>query len=85
MGHVTYFVVLPIVRNEDGDLVAEEGQEAPSACAAQRRAQALVGKKAGAIAFSRSGDPAAGEFDDAIILGRYGDAPEDLTVLMEVS
>jgi len=83
MGNVTYFVVLPIVRNEEGDLVAEDGQEAPSAIAAQRRALALVGKKAGAIAFSRSGDPAIGEFDDAIVLGRYGEAPDDLAALMD--
>jgi hypothetical protein len=85
MGNVTYFVVLSIVRNENGDLVAEEGQEAPTAAAAQRRAQAMIGRKAGAIAFSRSGDPAIGEFEDAIILGRYGDAPDDPASLMEAS
>ena len=83
MGSVTYFVVLPIIRNEEGDLVAEDGQEAPSAFAAQRRAQALVSKKAGAIAFSRSGDPAVGEFEDAVVLGRYGEAPDDLHALMD--
>lgn len=85
MGNVTYFVVLPLVRNEEGDLVAEEGQEAPTAAAAQRRAQAIIGTKSGAIAFSRSGDPAVGEFEDAIILGSYGDAPDDPTSLMGVS
>ncbi len=85
MGNVTYFVVLPIVRNEEGELVAEDGQEAPNAFAAQRRAQALVGRKVGAIAFSRTGDPAIGEFDEAVVLGRYGDAPEDLMSLMEAS
>lgn len=83
MAIVTYFVVLPIVRNEDGDLVAEDGQEAPTAFAAQRRAQAMVGRKAGAVAFSRTGDPAVGEFDDAVILGRYGEAPDDLAFLMD--
>ena len=83
MGNVTYFVVLPIVRNEDGDLVAEDGQEAPNAFAAQRRAQALVGRKAGAIAFSRTGDPAMGEFEDAVVLGRFGEAPDDLSSLMD--
>lgn len=85
MGSVTYFVVLPIIRNEEGDLVAEDGQEAPSAFAAQRRAQALIGKKAGAIAFSRTGDPAIGEFDDAVVLSRFGEVPDDLTFLMEAS
>ena len=42
-----------------------------------------MSKKAGAIAFSRTGDPAIGEFADAIILGRYGDVPGDLAVLMD--
>ena len=83
MADVTCFVVLPFVRDEDGELVAEEGVEAPSASSAQRRAQAMLGKKAGAIAFSRTGDPAIGEFADAIILGRYGDVPGDLAVLMD--
>ncbi len=83
MGNVTYFVVLPIVRNEEGDLVAEEGREAPSAFAAKWQAQALVGKKPGAIAFSRTGDPAVGEFEDAVVLGCYGEAPEDISILME--
>lgn len=83
MGSVTYFVVLPIIRNDEGDLIAEEGQEAPSAIAAQRRAGALVGKKAGAIAFSRTGDSAIGEFEDAVVLACYGDVPADLSVLME--
>jgi hypothetical protein len=43
----------------------------------------MLVKKAGAIAFSRTGDPAIGEFEDAVILGRYGDVPDDLSVLME--
>lgn len=83
MADVTYYVVLPFVRDEDGELVAEEGVEAPSAFSAQRRAQGMLAKKAGAIAFSRTGDPRIGEFQDAIILGRYGEVPGDLSVLMD--
>lgn len=29
-------------------------------------------------AFSRTGDPSIGEFEDAVILGRYGETPDDL-------
>ena len=83
MADVTYFVVLPFVRDENDELVAEDGVEAPSAFSAQRRAQGMLGKKAGAIAFSRTGDPTIGEFQDAVILGRYGDIPDDLSILME--
>jgi hypothetical protein len=32
----------------------------------------------GAVAFSKTGDPQLGEWADAIILGRYGDVPDDL-------
>jgi hypothetical protein len=31
---------------------------------------------AGAVAFSRRGDPNLGEFDDAVILKTFGDVPE---------
>jgi hypothetical protein len=33
------------------------------------------------IAFSRSGDPATGEFGDAKLIRKFGDVPEDLSAL----
>jgi hypothetical protein len=30
------------------------------------------------LAFSRTGDPALGDFDDAVILGRAGEVPAEL-------
>ena len=77
MASVTYFVVLPFIRDDEGELIAEEGVEAPSAFSAQRRAQAMLSTKAGAVAFSRTGDPSVGEFEDAVVLGRYGETPTD--------
>lgn len=85
MASVTYFVVLPFVRDVDGELVAEEGKEAPNGFAAKARACAMIGPKAGAIAFSRTGDPAMGDFEDAVILGRYGEVPGDLDALTGAS
>jgi hypothetical protein len=35
----------------------------------------------GAIAFSRSGDPATGGFGDAKMIRRFGDVPDDLSAL----
>jgi hypothetical protein len=35
----------------------------------------------GAVAFSRTGDPAIGEFSDAIVLGQFGSVPDDLSGL----
>ena len=81
MASVTYHVVLPFIRDDDsGELVAEQGQEAPSAWSAKLRAETMVtaGHKAGAVAFSRTGDPELGDFDDAVILGKFGDVPDDL-------
>jgi hypothetical protein len=54
-----------------------------SANAAVMRAEALSRKPgcAGAVAFSRSGDPATGEFGDAKLLRKFGDVPDDLSAL----
>jgi hypothetical protein len=35
----------------------------------------------GAVAFSRTGDPATGEFKDATVLRSFGDVPADLSAL----
>ena len=76
MATVTYYVALAFTRSEDGDIVAcGEPKEAHSADQASRMANALALSEGhcGAIAFSRTGDPAIGEFDDAVILKTVGD------------
>lgn len=85
MANVTYYVVLPFIHDADGELVAEEAAEAPSAHAAMSRARNMVGRKLGAVAFSRTGDPALGDFEDAIVLGRYGATPSDLTSFTSIA
>jgi len=47
------------------------------------RSEALSYKPgcAGAIAFSRTGDPATGEFSDAKLIRKFGDVPDDLSTL----
>jgi hypothetical protein len=35
----------------------------------------------GAVAFSRSGDPATGDFSDAKVIRKFGDVPDDLSAL----
>ena len=78
MASVTYFVVLPFVRDEEGDLVPQEAIEVQSASAAKSKASFLAGSKAGAVAFSRTGDPSQGEFEPAVVIARYGETPDDL-------
>lgn len=75
---VTYYVALPFIEDEDGDLQPGEAQEAQTAMAAIGRAASLAQKHAGAIAFSRTGDPGLGEFEPAVILARYGRTADEM-------
>ena len=81
MGSVTYWAVLPFVRDEDGNLCSDEAVECQSPAAAGARARALAAQKAGAVAFSRTGDPEIGEWADAVVLSRAGDTPADLEIV----
>ena len=76
MASLTYYVVLPFVRNEEGELCPEEAIECRSTNSAISRA--LCPAKAGAVAFSRTGDPDLGEFTDALVLAEVGEVPTDL-------
>jgi hypothetical protein len=48
--------------------------------AAVMRAEALSRKEGhvGAVAFSRTGNPATGDFSDAKVIKKFGDVPDDL-------
>jgi hypothetical protein len=76
MATMTYYVALAFKRSEDGgEIVACDPKEARSAEQAIRMAASLAGKEGhcGAIAFSRTGDPALGDFEDAVILKTVGE------------
>jgi hypothetical protein len=74
---VTYFVLLPFERNSEGELVAAAAMEIGTEESARNQAKLLTERRVGAVAFSRTGDPMAGEFDDAVILASYGDVPDE--------
>ena len=78
MGSITYYVSMGFVRNEDGELVALDPFEAQTSSVLVSKARALAAKNAGAVAFSRSGDPDVGEFADAKVLWQGGEVPPDL-------
>ncbi|WP_284317085.1 hypothetical protein [Labrys miyagiensis] len=84
MPRVTRYLVLPFTRDHHGELLGLGPEEVPDAARANFRAFNMVGKVrrsetvVGTIAFSRSGDPATGDFDGANILGRYGETPADV-------
>jgi hypothetical protein len=82
MAEVTYFVALPFVAADDG-IAAGEPTECFNPNAAVMRAEALSRKEGhvGAVAFSRTGDPATGDFSDAKVIRKFGNVPDDLTAL----
>jgi len=82
MADITYFVALSFVAADDG-VAPGEAVECLSARAAILRAEHLSRREGivGAVAFSRSGDLSSGTFEDAQVLKKFGDAPDDLGAL----
>jgi hypothetical protein len=78
MPQVTYFAVLPFSRTVGGEFLAEAAIEVRSAEQAKATASRMTADGRGAVAFSKTGDPQLGDWSDAVILGRYGDVPDDL-------
>jgi hypothetical protein len=67
----------------DGSVVVGEPIACLTPAAAIERALGLwkILGHTGAVAFSRTGDPATGEFSDATVLRKFGDVPKDLSAL----
>jgi hypothetical protein len=82
MAEVTYFVALPFVVADDG-IAPGEPTECLNPAAVVMRAEALSRKPGhvGAVAFSRTGDPATGDFGDAKVIKKFGEVPDDLSTL----
>jgi hypothetical protein len=76
---VIYYVAMPFVPAEGGGLAPGQPMECPSEGAAMRRAEAMSRHEAnaGAVAFSRRGNPDLGDFEDAVVLKSFGEVPED--------
>ena len=78
MTTVTYYVVIPYSRSDEGDLVQAEPMEAQSRHAAMRLAAQVAAGTVGAVAFSRTGDPATGDFEPAQWIVRHGETPDEV-------
>lgn len=79
MEPVTIFSAVPFVADDDGNIFCGEPQEAQSASEAIGRARRMAATSAGAVAFSRAGDKATGDFKDGVLLASFGTVPNDLT------
>jgi hypothetical protein len=82
ISEVTYYVALPFVAAGDG-IAPAEAVECFNPNAAVIRGEALSRRRGcvGAVAFSRTGDPATSDFGDAKVIRKFGEVPEDLSAL----
>jgi len=83
MPQIIYYVALPFICSENGIISPGEALECPDAMTAILQAEVLfqVQGNVGSVAFSRTGDPDSGVFEDAVVLRRIGDVPDDLSML----
>ncbi|WLR92158.1 hypothetical protein [Shinella zoogloeoides] len=75
---LTYFVVQSFQRGNKGMLVPDAPKEARDKRHCEQLALRLAQSSASVVAFSRSGDPEVGAWDDAVIIAQYGEDPADL-------
>jgi len=75
----TIHVVLGFKRNREGKKEADQPFQAQSAESAKRKAQRYAeAAGGGGVAFSRTGDARMGDWQDAVILGVFGEVPDDV-------
>jgi hypothetical protein len=81
MAEVTYFVALPFTLGTMALRPANRLNASirPRWSSAPRHYHASP--DIGAVAFSRTGDPATGDFGDAKIIKKFGEVPDDLSAL----
>ncbi|MFK0273126.1 hypothetical protein ACIQUG_05595 [Ensifer sp. NPDC090286] len=79
---ITYFVVQSFTLGSRGAFLADDPVQATGPEHAQRLAERLSATKVGVIAFSRSGDLATGEFEEAKVLFTIGDLPTEIAEAM---
>ena len=84
MARQTYFVVQPFAPGKGGKLEPKPAMPAQSRDQAERVARRL-GERGGAVAFSRTGDPQLGEYDEAVVIGAFGELPEDAIEAMSAA
>ena len=76
---MTYYVVVTFDWDAEGELRPGGAKELQSAESARRRVPSLALMHAGVVAFSRTGDPSTGEFENAVIFSQAGEV--DLNAL----
>ena len=77
-GTITHYVVLAYRKGKRGKIEAEEPKIARDENNCRSMAERMALSRHAVIAFSRTGDPDTGDFDEPVILAKHGDLPEHL-------
>ena len=87
VAQLTYYVVqsYKVVKGRRGGISADEPVPARDHDHAMRIFERLKAIRAGVVAFHRTGSPATGEFDDAVIIARHGILPSEIDGLVDLS
>ncbi len=74
VAHLTYYVVqaFKAVKGSRGKISAEDPISARDHDHAMRLFERLKSGRAGVVAFRRTGSPATGDWEDAVIIARHG-------------
>lgn len=72
------FVVQSYCAGRKGTLIADSPLQTQSVGHARRVAERLAERKALVVAFTRSGNPATGEYDCARLIAAFGDVPDEV-------
>lgn len=73
----THFVVQPYQETKRGGIVALPALAAKDADHARRLGARQEAVAVGVIVFSRRADPDAGDYEEAVVLSRWGRLPDD--------
>lgn len=85
--HLTYFVVqtFKAVKGAHGKISAENPIEARDDDHARALFERYKLVRAGVLAFRRTGDPATGDWGDAVIIARHGLLPAEVDAMSDES
>ena len=75
---ITYYVVQSFSQGRRGILIAGEPRQVPSQRQCEALAERLAEEAVAVVAFSRTGDPKTGDWEDAVVISQFGRIPDDV-------
>lgn len=75
---VTYYVAQTYQAGKRGALIPDQPKQARNLQHLETMVERLALTSVAVIAFSRSGDPETGEWEEAVIISQHGQVPQEL-------